>query len=443
MSMGVFTHRLPPLGAIAQGARGFVNAGSHQVQLLAEGRLPEITTFIQRHGRAETSVVPSYNRFNADGTAHPYYFLSNFYDHPITYKGTKYHTSEHAFQAHKFESSPVFKKIQKDILSDNNPRQAQLKAWDWSKNRCYDANGNWVGKNRGIDHTDADWHKFSQPHPSGLLGKKDLVMEEVLEAKFSKGPLRQQLTNTGDSLIIEDSPHDEVWAIGKLGNGENRLGYAQMKLRARLQAEDAQNGARAMRNTRLPASTSRIRTATTANGYNAADYNQAAQGLSDGLYHQEFLKQRAIHPNSRRDAHIAASKKLGIDYTDENGTVHYKHKAPTSSRTATASFARNRNSTGYAAVTRTRMTNAGGAASHNPGTQGLSQQKIARYNKVFDDNFKTKNLTDSHLAASKALGISYIKNGQTIYQPNNAIASWSQNWFSLTSWISWFKSFFA
>jgi hypothetical protein len=92
-------------------------------------------------------------------------------------------------------------------------------------------------------------------------------------------------------------------------------------------------------------------------------------------------------------------------------------------------------------MTRTGTANTGGAASHNPGTQGLSPQEIARYNKVFDDTFKTKNPTDSHLAASKAVGVSYVKNGQTIYQPS-AIASWSQNWLSLTSWISWFKNFF-
>ena len=92
-------------------------------------------------------------------------------------------------------------------------------------------------------------------------------------------------------------------------------------------------------------------------------------------------------------------------------------------------------------MTRTGTANTGGAASHNPGTQGLSPQEVTRYNKIYADTFKTENPTNSHLAASKALGVPYVKNGQTIYQPS-AIASWSQNWFSLTSWISWFKNFF-
>ena len=64
------------------------------------------------------------------------------------------------------------------------------------------------------------------------------VMKEVCLAKFLQHPdLRKQLMATGTEELIEDSPVDWYWGIGKDGTGQNVLGQVLMEVRAKLQGE--------------------------------------------------------------------------------------------------------------------------------------------------------------------------------------------------------------
>src|ERR1017187_4675749 len=61
------------------------------------------------------------------------------------------------------------------------------------------------------------------------------VMKEVCLAKFLQHPdLRKQLMATGTEELIEDSPVDWYWGIGKDGTGQNVLGQVLMEVRAKL-----------------------------------------------------------------------------------------------------------------------------------------------------------------------------------------------------------------
>jgi ribA/ribD-fused uncharacterized protein len=61
-------------------------------------------------------------------------------------------------------------------------------------------------------------------------------MDRVLELKFDQHPdLALLLVSTGHSELIEDSPVDSFWGVGKDRQGRNELGKALMRLRNRLQ----------------------------------------------------------------------------------------------------------------------------------------------------------------------------------------------------------------
>jgi len=64
------------------------------------------------------------------------------------------------------------------------------------------------------------------------------IMDNVLNIKFSQHrSLRHMLRNTGSRELVEDSPIDSFWGIGRDGKGRNELGKALMRLRERLQAQ--------------------------------------------------------------------------------------------------------------------------------------------------------------------------------------------------------------
>jgi len=62
-------------------------------------------------------------------------------------------------------------------------------------------------------------------------------MKLVLRAKFSQHThLMGMLLDTGDALLVEDSPHDAFWGIGRDGTGKNQLGLLLQETRAELRA---------------------------------------------------------------------------------------------------------------------------------------------------------------------------------------------------------------
>ena len=57
------------------------------------------------------------------------------------------------------------------------------------------------------------------------------VMRVGLWVKFSDPEMRQLLANTGDEVLVENSPYDAFWGIGREGNGLNMMGTLLMELR--------------------------------------------------------------------------------------------------------------------------------------------------------------------------------------------------------------------
>ena len=61
------------------------------------------------------------------------------------------------------------------------------------------------------------------------------IMEELLRLKIEQNPyVKKKLLQTGDYMIVEDSPKDDFWGWGPNRNGQNNLGKLWMKLREEL-----------------------------------------------------------------------------------------------------------------------------------------------------------------------------------------------------------------
>ena len=67
---------------------------------------------------------------------------------------------------------------------------------------------------------------------------KDEIMEKAVRAKFTQHrSLQKKLISTGNKRLVEDSPKDYYWGIGKKRTGKNMLGKILMKIRAEIRGE--------------------------------------------------------------------------------------------------------------------------------------------------------------------------------------------------------------
>lgn len=133
--------------------------------------------------------------------------FSNFANYPVLIDGCVWPTTEHYYQAQKFEDPAR----QEDIRQLSKAVAAKRYATKHKSN------------------IRADWG-----------ARKDRVMERALRAKFTQHEtLRALLVGSGDEKIEEDSPHDSYWGTGSDGKGQNKLGEMLMRLRA-----DLRSGAR-------------------------------------------------------------------------------------------------------------------------------------------------------------------------------------------------------
>jgi len=129
-----------------------------------------------------------------------YAFLSNFYACPVTHEGIQYPSSEHAYQAAKTLNMKARKVF---TLRDMTPAMAKH-----------------LGQALAIR---PNWDKI-----------KIVVMNDILEAKFTDWQLRKWLLETGDAELIEGNEWgDTFWGVCK-GKGSNFLGKTLMDLRKRL-----------------------------------------------------------------------------------------------------------------------------------------------------------------------------------------------------------------
>ncbi|WP_395753178.1 NADAR family protein [Prosthecobacter sp.] len=133
--------------------------------------------------------------------------FSNFAPFPVKIGGKTWPTSEHYFQAQKFQDAGHAEKIRKS----GSPMMAAR-----------------LGRNRKAPLR-KDWEAVK-------IG----VMRQALLAKFTQhAELRELLFSTGERRLIESTPNDDCWGDGGDGSGKNMLGRLLMEIRAQLRKEAA------------------------------------------------------------------------------------------------------------------------------------------------------------------------------------------------------------
>ena len=133
-------------------------------------------------------------------TSDEYGEFSNFARYPIKVKGKKWPTSEHYFQAMKFQNN----KDQDSIRMAKTPMEAARSGRDRKK------------KLR------RDWESI-----------KDNVMREAVLAKFEQHTnLAELLLSTGSAKLIEHTENDSYWGDG---SGKNMLGQILMEVRGKIE----------------------------------------------------------------------------------------------------------------------------------------------------------------------------------------------------------------
>lgn len=137
-----------------------------------------------------------------------YSFLSNFYACQTNYKGIKYPTSEHAYQAAK----TLNPKHQLAIKEKDTPDDAKLAG-------------------RRVDLR-SDWEDI-----------KDDVMYEIVKEKFKNKRLASRLLATGEEQLVEGNYwHDNYWGSCICEKclqlpKRNQLGKTLMRVREELKEE--------------------------------------------------------------------------------------------------------------------------------------------------------------------------------------------------------------
>lgn len=153
-----------------------------------------------------------------------YYEFSNFYKTDILYQGKIYPTSEHLYQAMKFMKDPNDKKAMEyaDIIrQQSTPNKAFVLA-----NQKTGGGYKWR-----LDLNDIIKRYQDVKMRSDWEESKIKIMKDILLLKFKDPKLKKLLLDTGDKIIIEDSPRDSFWGIGKKRDGKNMLGLLLMEVR--------------------------------------------------------------------------------------------------------------------------------------------------------------------------------------------------------------------
>ncbi len=130
--------------------------------------------------------------------------FSNFAEYPISLDGERWPTSEHYFQAQKFEDKAYRQKIRKA----NSPMLAAR-----------------LGRDRKYKLR-RDWESV-----------KVAVMRSAVMAKFTQhADLRALLLSTGEAKLVEHTENDYYWGDGGDGSGKNMLGCILMQVRESLRS---------------------------------------------------------------------------------------------------------------------------------------------------------------------------------------------------------------
>jgi len=128
--------------------------------------------------------------------------FSNFAGYPVKIDGKLWPTSEHYFQAQKFQDEGYRAKIRK---TESSMIAARL-----GRDRKQKLRGDWESV-------------------------KDDVMRKAVKAKFTQHKnLQELLLSTGDRKIVEHTTNDSYWGDGGDGSGRNMLGKILMEIRLSL-----------------------------------------------------------------------------------------------------------------------------------------------------------------------------------------------------------------
>eukprot|EP01090_Pellita_catalonica_P009588 TRINITY_DN206_c0_g1_i2.p1 TRINITY_DN206_c0_g1~~TRINITY_DN206_c0_g1_i2.p1 ORF type:complete len:223 (-),score=24.25 TRINITY_DN206_c0_g1_i2:221-889(-) len=174
----------------------------------------------------------------------PYYEFTNFFDCPLTIAGKVYPTSEHYYQAMKFDHISV-----PEFLAAISITEAITFVSKYARH----ADPNWTVHDSLTDFfgncklsnmvrmlpTPREAFNFARTYPKFVFhdwsNVKVNVMFIALREKF--GPnhpqLQQLLLDTSNKTIVEHTINDSFWGDGA-GNGKNMLGTLLMKRRAEL-----------------------------------------------------------------------------------------------------------------------------------------------------------------------------------------------------------------
>jgi ribA/ribD-fused uncharacterized protein len=179
----------------------------------------------------------------------PYYEFSNFYSSKkfsINVFGLEFPTSEHVFQCLKFYR---FTEDAGGIdFEDPNSQYAELMRKEplpgkvfFLANQKKSGQYPWQSKTRGSSPEQKKLVEIVREYEDkgveivpNWKDIKDNVMRRAVWCKFQNKDLAKILVDTGDALIVEDSPRDSYWGVGKDGNGLNRLGEILMEVRGLL-----------------------------------------------------------------------------------------------------------------------------------------------------------------------------------------------------------------
>lgn len=131
-----------------------------------------------------------------------YGWFSNFSKHPIELDDKVWPTTEHYFQAKKFEGT----EHEELVRAASSPMEAAK-----------------MGRERSRPLR-ADWETV-----------KDDIMRKAVKAKFTQyNDLKEVLLGTDDAILVEHTTNDAYWGDGGDGSGKNMLGKILMEVRTEL-----------------------------------------------------------------------------------------------------------------------------------------------------------------------------------------------------------------
>ena len=135
----------------------------------------------------------------------PLGYLATYSDHGFCKDGIYFKTSEHYYQAQKFEDEQV----RQLIINAETPKIASQ-----------------IGRDRKYKLRE-DWEKIKQE-----------VMFDAVLYKFKQNPeILEKLLLTGDEEIIEETVKENYWGCGPLKDGQNNYGKIVGKVRTSLREE--------------------------------------------------------------------------------------------------------------------------------------------------------------------------------------------------------------